>query len=193
MALTLTQQAHQLIRDHFDQRRGEMSLAVDATCGNGHDTLFLLELGFAKVVAFDVQERALRITRERCKEYPAERLSLVEASHCALKNSLNDLELSSLGLNCVVFNLGYLPSGDKAIATKSESTLKSLEQACSLLLSGGLITLLCYPGHPNGVKETADVIYHLTALNASDTFTLTRYNSERASATTPVLFTLKKH
>ena len=129
MALTLTQQAHQLIRDHFDKRRGEMSLAVDATCCNGHDTLFLLELGFAKVVAFDVQERALRITRERCKEYPAERLSLVEASHCALKNSLNDLELSSLGLNCVVFNLGYLPSGDKAIATKSDSTLKSLEQA----------------------------------------------------------------
>jgi SAM-dependent methyltransferase len=193
MALTLTHQAHQIIRDHFDAENVAHSFAIDATCGNGHDTLFLLELGFAQLVGFDIQDRALLATQERCKNYSVDRLTLVNESHSMLAETIHDLKLSSHKLSCVVFNLGYLPSGDKAIATQSRSTLEALDQACSALANGGLISLLCYPGHPHGVEETADLIQALTNLDISGAFTLRRYDSERASATTPVLLTLEKH
>ncbi|MDD3298972.1 MAG: rRNA methyltransferase, partial [Firmicutes bacterium] len=45
----------------------EGDLTVDATAGNGHDTLFFASLVGEKgaVYAFDIQQRALDITRER--------------------------------------------------------------------------------------------------------------------------------
>ena len=39
-------------------------IVVDATMGNGHDTLFLAKLA-KQVYAFDIQEQALENTQER--------------------------------------------------------------------------------------------------------------------------------
>ena len=63
---------------------------VDATAGNGHDTVFLARLAgpSGQVHAFDVQEEAIRATRERLEKEglltPSVRLHL--ASHDAWRN-----------------------------------------------------------------------------------------------------------
>jgi hypothetical protein len=56
-----------------------------------------------------------------------------------------------------MFNLGYLPGGDKAITTRSESTLVALSAACRLLSPQGIITIVAYPGHEGGGHETEQV------------------------------------
>lgn len=53
----------------------------------------------------------------------------------------------------VCFNLGYLPGGDKGVTTASDSTLPALEAALEVLSPGGLLSMLCYTGHPGGREE----------------------------------------
>ena len=50
-------------------------------------------------------------------------------------------------IRLVAFNLGYLPGGDKTIITESETTLKALEVAKSVVVPRGLISLMVYVGH----------------------------------------------
>ncbi len=203
--MTLTQQAHHLITEHFgidSNAAPRLALAVDATCGNGHDTLFLLNCGFAHVLAFDVQANALDITRERCKDAlsATQELTLIHASHSELAQHLYPLSAGPSAqsstarakLDCVMFNLGYLPNANKAITTRTESTLQALEQACSALSAGGLITIICYPGHANGAGETQAISDNLARLVNTQPFAMIRYNSAQASATTPILFALSK-
>lgn len=205
--MTLTQQAQQLITQHFalepdSQAKRELGLAVDATCGNGHDTLFLLESKFAHVLAFDVQARAIDTTRERCKGAlgGGQDLSLIHASHSELPTHLaramaeypENAEPSRTKLNCVMFNLGYLPNADKSITTHTHSTLQALSHACAALSAGGIITILCYPGHPSGAHETQAITAYLATLVNTEPFAMIRYNSALASDSTPVLFALIK-
>jgi ubiquinone/menaquinone biosynthesis C-methylase UbiE len=123
---------------------------VDATCGNGHDTLFLARLvgESGKVWGFDVQEEALTATRGRLAEAGClHRVELVAAGHELLS------EFVSESLAAVVFNLGYLPGGDKTRTTSPENTLLALEQAARLLQPGGVILVVLYSGHPGGDVE----------------------------------------
>lgn len=69
--------------------------------------------------------------------------------HYALHLYPNSL-LPSVCFRLVAFNLGYLPCGDKATITKSETTLQALEAAKRILTPGGLISLVVYVGHPGG-------------------------------------------
>ncbi|KAA8527192.1 hypothetical protein F0562_008579 [Nyssa sinensis] len=58
-----------------------------------------------------------------------------------------------ISVRLVAFNLGYLPGGDKAIITASETTLLALEAAKRILAPGGLISIVVYVGHPGGREE----------------------------------------
>ena len=124
---------------------------VDATAGNGHDTVFLARLvgPSGQVHAFDVQEEAIRATRERLEKEglltPSVRLHL--ASHDRLA------ELVGGPVKAIVFNLGYLPGGDKKTVTRTECTLAALEQAAALIAPNGLLSVMCYPGHEGGKEE----------------------------------------
>jgi SAM-dependent methyltransferase len=123
---------------------------ADATCGNGHDTLFLARLvgEGGKVWAFDIQEEALANTRMLLEEEGClARVELVAAGHERLA------EFVEGPLKAVAFNLGYLPGGDKSIITRSHGTLAALEQAARLLIPGGVITVCVYTGHPGGDEE----------------------------------------
>ncbi|KAG1368415.1 putative rRNA methylase YtqB [Cocos nucifera] len=53
-------------------------------------------------------------------------------------------------IRLVAFNLGYLPGGDKTIITMPGTTLMALHAASRLLMSGGLISIMVYVGHPGG-------------------------------------------
>ena len=127
---------------------------IDATSGNGQDTLFLAEaVGPSGVVyAFDIQEKALQTTKNLLAEHDClEQVKLIHAGHEKIKEYVQD------PVQAVIYNLGYLPGGNKEIITQGETTLLSLQQGTELLSSGGVISLIIYPGHPGG-REEAELI-----------------------------------
>lgn len=129
-------------------------IVVDATCGNGHDTLFLARLvgEGGKVWAFDIQENALSNTRALLAEAGClAQVELVASGHERFAGFVNGPPKAA------VFNLGYLPGGNKEIITRPDESLAALEQAAGLLIPGGIITVCIYTGHPGGAEEGAAV------------------------------------
>lgn len=123
---------------------------VDATCGNGQDTLLLAGLvgSSGRVWAFDVQETALAITGERLAAAGLEYcVRLMHVGHERLAEFVTET------VQAVVFNLGYLPAGDKDTTTGAETTTAALQQAATLLQSGGFILIAVYTGHAGGAEE----------------------------------------
>lgn len=125
-------------------------IAADFTMGNGHDTLFLSqtvgENGF--VYAFDIQPSALESTEKRLLENNApSNYKLICDSHHNAK------EYIKTPIKAGMFNLGYLPGGDKSITTKRETTLKAIESAIELLDKDGILLIAVYPGHEEGEIE----------------------------------------
>jgi SAM-dependent methyltransferase len=142
--------AHFFLRERV--RPGDR--VVDATCGGGRDTLLLASLVGAtgRVWAFDLQATAISATRELlAPEGLLPRVDLVQSGHERLG------ELVHEPLRAAVFNLGYLPGGDKGVVTEAENTLVALNHAAGLLLPGGIITVCIYTGHPGGTEEAEAV------------------------------------
>lgn len=147
----LTAVAHDAVRAVLTP--GEV--AIDATCGNGHDTALLIAcVGDAgRVFGFDVQPVALVRTRELLGEAP--NVVLFARDHAELLDAVPAEYRGRVG--AVMFNLGYRPGGDRTVTTRTASTLVALRAALELLRPGGVITVLAYPGHPVG-REEADVV-----------------------------------
>ena len=61
-------------------------------------------------------------------------------------------------LKLIVYNLGYLPGGDKEITTQTGSTLISLQEGLKLLTTNGIISMTCYPGHEEGNNEEKAIL-----------------------------------
>lgn len=123
---------------------------IDATCGNGKDSLFLAKLAASKkdthLYCIDIQKQAL----DKAKlllEAETTCITWIHGSHEQLPPTAPK--------NCrlIVYNLGYLPGGDKSVTTLTSSTLKSVSHALELLCLGGVISITCYPGHEEGKKE----------------------------------------
>jgi len=130
------------------------NICLDATCGNGQDTAFLAQLVGVdgRVYAFDVQKVALEQTQSRLNSKNlANRVTLIHDGHHQLMKHISDQ------LSCAMFNLGYLPGGNKEITTQPETTIQALEQATKLLRPWGLISMVIYTGHPGGEEEAASV------------------------------------
>ena len=131
------------------------SIAIDATCGNGFDTLFLAEqVGSSGVVyGLDIQERAIETVRKKLiAKGMLSQCRLVVSCHSQLNSIVNPVHAGVVSV--VMFNLGYLPLvGDKSIVTRTETTLVALDHASELVGPGGLISVLAYPGHTGGLEE----------------------------------------
>jgi trans-aconitate methyltransferase len=129
--------------------------AIDATCGNGKDTQILLELlPQGRVVALDIQKEALA----KCKEIIlSDRVTFLHQSH----GNLPKIK----GVKLVVYNLGYLPGGDKQLTTMTETTLQSVVGALALISPGGALSIMCYPGHEEGAKEEQKLLQWAEALD----------------------------
>lgn len=142
--------SHYFLRERV--RPGD--LVVDATCGNGFDTLLLARLigESGTVWAFDVQPSAIAATRELLeREGGPDRVRLIEAGHERLGEFVPE------GIAAAVFNLGYLPGGDAALVTDPANTVAALRQAAELLAPGGIITVAIYTGHDGGMEEAQAV------------------------------------
>lgn len=144
-----TELAHLLM--HQSLKLGDW--ALDATVGNGHDTLLLAKsVGQpGRVFGFDVQAAAIAATALRVEEHP--QVTLFQAGHETLAAHLpKEGQLAG-----AMFNLGYLPGRPREIMTGADTTLAALGQVLARLKIGGLLTLILYPGHPGGDVEAAEV------------------------------------
>jgi hypothetical protein len=124
-------------------------LLIDATVGNGHDTLFLAELAQklnGQVIGFDIQQKAIDSTKKRVEGFS--NVTLILDSHASF-----DRYLKPRTVGLIVYNLGYLPCGEKSITTLAGSTLQSIRSGLELLRGDGGIAITCYSGHIEGVKE----------------------------------------
>ncbi len=123
--------------------------AVDFTMGNGHDTLWLSKAvgENGKVFAFDIQQQALDSTSKLLESEDVHNVTLIKASHHLVKDYVK--EPICVGM----FNLGWLPGGDKSVTTLHETTLPAIEAAIELLDHDGGLLIAVYPGHPEGEVE----------------------------------------
>lgn len=129
-------------------------IVVDATLGNGYDTLHLLKnFSIKKIFCFDIQKQALENTEKLLEENAVNNTPIEYIQDCHSK--LDTFVKTPVSL--MVYNLGYLPTGDKSLTTKTDTTLISLEKAVTLIKPGGLISVTCYPGHPEGKRELEEI------------------------------------
>ena len=176
----LTDLAHESVERVL--RRGET--AVDATMGNGHDTAFLAKTvgSNGTVIAFDLQSPAIAATAHRLSQLELQNVRLVQRCHSKLAEEV-PAELHGR-LGAVMFNLGYLPTGDKSLVTQTSTTLQAIQTSLSLLREGGMLTVIAYRAHPGGMHETDAVAESLASLPS--TFQVTCESPKRPGA--PRLF-----
>ena len=166
----------------------EGDCAVDATMGNGHDTLLLCQLvgETGHVDAFDVQQQALDNTRALLAANGLEsRATLHHAGH----EHMGDLVPHSVQL--VMFNLGWLPGSDKQVRTQWPTTRKALDAALQLLTPLGLCVLCVYPGHPEGEEERQQLLAFLAALKPQQ-YNVLRHQFVNAGSQAPECILIQK-
>lgn len=160
--MRVTEQAHRAVRQVV--KAGDH--VIDATAGNGHDTLFLARLvgPQGKVTAIDVQDEAIESTRRRLHEdgIVDDRALLVQDSHSSMQRHLDE------PVTAVMFNLGYRPGGDHRRTTSREETVVALAMAWSALRIGGILSVVCYRGHPGAAEEAEGVCEFARALMGAE-------------------------
>ena len=137
----------------------EGSITIDATAGNGYDTVFLAEqVGDpGQVYAFDIQHQAIEKSRARLQKLNLDhRVTLIEASHENLRIHIPEIHQQQISV--IMFNLGFLPGTDKTCITQTHSTMSALKQSVELLKPEGALSIMLYPGHEGGQQETNAVL-----------------------------------
>ena len=134
---------------------------IDATCGNGMDMLALSKLldGQGELIGYDIQKEAIQKSEALLKKSLTHDQFQIIAFHHQSHETF--LEKSA---KLIVYNLGYLPGGDKSITTQTETTLQSFQSACDVILPGGTISVMCYVGHEEGKREEGAIREFVQAL-----------------------------
>lgn len=177
---------------HFiTQHVKEGDLCIDATMGNGNDTLLLSRLcgNKGQVLAFDIQEMALSHTDELLKKEAApNNYKLFLDSHENMGNYAAPETVS-----CIVFNFGYLPGGDHQLATRPASSIAALEASLSLLKKGGILMLCIYSGGDTGFEERDALLAWLKQLDSRKYLVIrTEYYNRPNNPPMPVLVVRNK-
>lgn len=162
--------------------------AVDATAGNGKDTVFLARLvgPAGRVWSFDIQEQALSNTAKLLQEEELEqRVALIRDGHENLARHAGD------NLGAVMFNLGYLPGGDHSIVTRPSSTLAALKEALPRLRPGGMVTMVIYRGHSGGPEEEEALLNYCATLDQQK-YTVLHYRILNQVNEPPSLLAIEK-
>ncbi len=137
-------------------------VAVDFTMGNGHDTSFLSRtVGEAgRVYAFDIQPEALESTkRTLATDMCPDNVTLILDSHSNAKNYVAEK------INAGMFNLGFMPGGDKTKTTVRETTMPAVADAVAMLAPGGILSVAIYPGHAEGDAEGRELREYYATLD----------------------------
>lgn len=177
--------AHRFVRSCL----GEGDFCVDATLGNGQDTVLLAnQVGeTGRVLGFDVQLQAINNTRSRLVTSGLDdRVDLLHQGHEELGQVLHSKGWKAL--NLIMFNLGYLPGSDKSTVTQAGSTLTALDAAIEWLAENGAISIVAYRGHPGGVEEYNAVLNWMAKVPSDSFFTFCYERSSLSRKNNPVFF-----
>lgn len=156
----ITEYVHHFLEDHIKPG----NICIDATMGNGNDTLKLCKLvgDSGKVYAFDIQQTALSNTQKLLEDQKVIHIAtLILDSHTHMHSYVEEKEV-----DCIVFNFGYLPSGDHTLATKADTSIEAITQGLSLLRKGGLMSLCIYSGGDSGFEERDALLSFLKELDS---------------------------
>lgn len=159
-------------------------IAIDATIGNGNDTLFLCN-NCKFVYGFDIQQQAIESTHMLLKEHNKSNYELFGTSHSHLLEKINE------PISVIMFNLGYLPGHEKQTITKAASTLKAIESGLTLLRHGGLISIVIYTGHKGGIEESNAVNSFTEGLHSKE-YSVLRYQFTNKKNAPYIIF-IEKH
>lgn len=168
--------SHHIIDSYIHNK----NIAIDATLGNGYDSDFL-SAKFNKVISFDIQEKP-------CEYYKSKKNSNVEVindSHDRFDKYVNS------NVDCIVYNLGFLPGGDKNITTTYSSTLKSIEIGLEILNNEGLMLITSYRGHEEGNKEYSMLNEYLLSL-PKNKYAVMKHEIINRTNKSPLLFVVEK-
>ena len=181
--------ARHLAADYMRSVIREGDSVVDATMGNGKDTLFLCGLvgESGHVYAFDVQEEAVRRTRERIGEAGfAARTTLIHAGHETMSQHV------PAGVRAIMFNLGWLPGAQHIVTTKTNTTLEAVQAAVALIAPGGIVTVCIYPGHEEGARELHALLEYAKGLCVR-AYNVLHHHFLNAADGTPQLILIQKN
>ena len=173
----------EMAHDFLAQVITQEDIVVDATMGNGHDTLFLAKLA-KQVYAFDIQEQALEKTSQRLQEAGLTNAELILQGHETVDQFVREVKAA-------IFNLGYLPSADKSIITQPQTTLEALDKLCHMLVKGGRIAIMIYYGHEGGDIEKDAVMDFVSQLPQQE-YTTTIYRTLNQINNPPFLVMIEK-
>ena len=173
----------EMAHDFLAQVITQEDIVVDATMGNGHDTLFLAKLA-KQVYAFDIQEQSLEKTSQRLQEAGLTNVDLLLQGHENVDQFVREVKAA-------IFNLGYLPSADKSIITQPQTTLEALDKLCHMLVKGGRIAIMIYYGHDGGDIERDAVLNYVSQLPQQE-YTATIYRTLNQINNPPFLVMIEK-
>jgi len=172
-----------MAHDFLAQIITQEDIVVDATMGNGHDTLFLAKIA-KQVYSFDIQKQALEKTSQRLLEAGLTNVELILQGHETVDQFVREAKAG-------IFNLGYLPSADKSIITQPQTTIEALEKLCHLLVKGGRIAIMIYYGHEGGDIEKDAVMDFVSQLPQQE-YTATIYRTLNQINNPPFLVMIEK-
>ncbi len=147
----ITELAHKIILEQMN-----INTAVDMTCGRGNDTLFLAKIS-NQVFAFDIQNEAIQSTKYLLDENQITNVTLIQDNHLNIKSYINEK------VDVFIYNLGYLPLGNKTIKTEASTTILSLKAALDLLNNQGLILIVMYSHNQDEIDQVMDFTKRLNA------------------------------
>lgn len=172
----ISELSHYIIKNFLKTK----NIAIDATLGNGHDTDFLSN-EFSLVYSFDIQKIA-------CDKYKAKAKSntiIICDSHHKLNEYINSK------VDCIMYNLGFLPGASKDITTLHETSLLSIKAGLNLLNDNGIMSICIYTGHDEGKKEKTCILKFLEDLPKNE-FGVMIHKYLNRSKTAPMLVIIEK-
>jgi tRNA G37 N-methylase Trm5 len=134
--IKITDYAHRL----FEEYDLHDKTVVDMTAGNGLDTVFLASKA-KKVYAFDIQSRAINATKQQLEDNKLQNVTLIQDNHINLDVHIHEPIFGG------IYNLGYLPGGDRQIMTTAETTITSVKKLLKILEPNGIVVIVCYEKH----------------------------------------------
>ena len=177
--------SHQLLKEVVQPN----DLIIDATMGNGHDTLFMSQLISKKghLYSFDVQSSAIKNTQKIliASKVDENKISLIKDSHENINHHVTN------PIKAALFNLGYLPGSDKSIITQPSSTLRAIKECMDLSIKHTRIIIVSYYGHPGGKKELEEVEKFIKKIDQHK-FNCLKYEFINQQNEPPILFCIEK-
>ena len=179
---------HNIVSRYLNQYIKKGYICLDATIGNGNDIYTIARLvgENGKVYGFDIQELAINNTRKLLKSHDIlDRAIIIRDSHENIDTYIEDK------LNFIIYNLGYLPKGDKSIKTRKDSTSISIKKALKLMAVNSIMLITAYVGHPGGLEENITVNNLLNSLDQRE-FNVIKYEFINQRNSPPLLYAVEK-